>query len=265
VSGAEVELLSAPTRFHMANEWYEFADKDHFWFRWRFRVLRSALAGLDLGDEILEIGCGNGAALEQFTEWLGRPVSGCDVNLEALKGARAGLGKRYFYDIHDRRAPWKERFSAVLLLDVLEHIPEPLAFLDSVLFHLAPGGLCVVNVPALPWLYSEYDRVVGHQCRYTRASLGAQMTAAGLDVVAVRFWGRTLLPVAVLRKLLVRGMDPSAVTTKGFEPPNRFAEGLLTGLMLLETAVPFGPPIGTSLVMVARKPRTPSNPTSGTA
>lgn len=73
-------------------------------------------------------------------------------------------------------------FDSILYVDVLEHIANDRAELEHASTHLRPGGHLVVLAPAHAWLYSEFDRAVGHERRYT----GATLRAAGppLRVVA---------------------------------------------------------------------------------
>lgn len=62
-------------------------------------------------------------------------------------------------------------FDTIIYLDVLEHIEHDHFELEMVERHLCPGGRLVILVPALPFLYSEFDRTIGHFRRYTRRSL----------------------------------------------------------------------------------------------
>ena len=58
-------------------------------------------------------------------------------------------------------------FDLVLVLDVLEHIDDPVAFIDTQLRPLtAPGTAVLVGVPAHPRLFSDHDRALGHFRRY---------------------------------------------------------------------------------------------------
>lgn len=237
----------------MADEWYALAVADHFWFQWRFRAIREILRGDRLQEPILEVGCGNGTAREQIEQYYGYRVDGCDVNWAALRKAPPGRGTLYFYDIHQRRPEWKGYFKAVILLDTLEHIPDPERFLRSVSYHLAPQGQLLINVPALQWLYSRYDEIAGHIRRYDVAALRDQLNAAGFSVIRHAYWGLTLLPVAVVRKWLVNTSRPADIIRLGFQPGSKLADRFLRGLMHLERFLCTRAPLGTSLVALSQK------------
>ena len=74
---------------------------------------------------------------------------------------------------------------AIVYCDVLEHIEDDRAELAMAATRLRPGGHLVVLGPAYPWLYSDFDRGIGHWRRYTAATL-ARLTPASLR--AERFW-----------------------------------------------------------------------------
>ena len=112
----------------------------------------------------------------------------------------------------------------------------------------------MVNVPALQVLFSAYDVAAGHYRRYDRASLVAELAGDAWEVVDVRYWGLTLVPLLALRKMLLR--DPSDETIRrGFGPPSRLAHACLRGLMRLEMAVMPTRPSAPRCSMVARSKR----------
>src|SRR5262249_39082290 len=67
------------------------------------------------------------------------------------------------------------------LLDVIEHLPDARPALDEAARVVGQSGRVVINVPAHPRLWSEADVVLGHHRRYLRASLTAELDAAGLE------------------------------------------------------------------------------------
>jgi SAM-dependent methyltransferase len=66
-----------------------------------------------------------------------------------------------------------ERFDCILYIDVLEHIEDDRAELVRAASRLAPGGCLVVLAPAHQFLFSEFDRQIGHFRRYDRHMLRA--------------------------------------------------------------------------------------------
>jgi SAM-dependent methyltransferase len=77
--------------------------------------------------------------------------------------------------------------SAVVMLNVLEHIAGDTAALRSAAGLVRPGGAVVVFVPAFNAAMSRFDRLIGHHRRYRRGSLVAALTGAGLRVERLHY------------------------------------------------------------------------------
>ena len=71
-----------------------------------------------------------------------------------------------------------ERFDCILYIDVIEHIEFDAVELERAARHLAPGGHLVILVPAHQWLYTPFDRAIGHFRRYSCRSLNAVAPAS---------------------------------------------------------------------------------------
>ena len=76
----------------------------------------------------------------------------------------------------------------VVALNVIEHIADELEALRCIGSMLRPQGRAVILVPALEGLFGTLDRELGHQRRYTRKSLAAQMRKAGFRVERVFYF-----------------------------------------------------------------------------
>lgn len=250
---SQIETLSEARAVSMADEWFDFANADHFWMQWRHRVLLRAIkcAGTPLR-RALEIGCGNGVARDMLERDLGIPVDGCDLNRTALEMAKPGKGKLFIYNVLDQEPSLLGRYDAVFLLDVLEHIDDDLAFLRAALRHLRSGGLLVINVPASMLLFSEYDRVAGHLRRYTTASLTTLLRQSGAEGETFQGWGLSMVPLLLARKVMLRGAKTPGAIRAGFVPPNEISRLLLQGMKKIETAMPFSMPFGTSILAWSR-------------
>jgi SAM-dependent methyltransferase len=109
--------------------------------------------------------------------------------------------------------PETERFSSILYIDVLEHIFDDREEVRKAAGHLRPGGRLIVLAPAHPWLFSPFDRAIGHHRRYTRKTLRA-LKAEGLVEERSRYLDSVgMLASAANRLLLGQSMpDPRQIT-----------------------------------------------------
>lgn len=254
----DIVYLSPPIKVSMADRYFEIASVDHFWIERRFDVFQRLAGELVLtAREMAEIGCGHGLLQRQIEDKYGRKVTGFDLNEFALKKNLSRLSAVCCYDICQKDAALQGRFDLVLLFDVLEHIADEDGFLSALLYHLAPTGRLVVNVPAGQWVYSAYDRADGHVRRYSIRSLRDVAKRNNLEIASWTYWGLPLLPLVVLRKLwLIGSHDEDKIVATGFDSRTNTINKLLR---LLSKCEPIPQMLGgSSLMAVLRVDRNSS-------
>jgi len=105
----------------------------------------SATAGLRL----LDVGCGAGLAAEALAR-RGFDVLGLDAATEAIDAARAhsagqGLTVTFRPGVAEELLAEGLRFPIITALEVIEHVPDPRAFLATLAALLEPGGLLFLS------------------------------------------------------------------------------------------------------------------------
>jgi 2-polyprenyl-3-methyl-5-hydroxy-6-metoxy-1,4-benzoquinol methylase len=214
----QIEYLSPPAPVSMADCWFEIASLEHFWIRRRFEVLQRLDDGLvRSAAQIAEIGCGNGLVQRQVEDHYGKAVTGFDLNEYALKQNLSTGSRLCCYDIHEQLPALHQSFDLMFLFDVLEHLPEETRFLNAVLYHLAPQGKLIINVPAGQWAFSAYDKAAGHFRRYSIEHLREVAHRSNLQIQSWTYWGLPLVPTLAIRKLWLIGRhDQSKTISSGF-------------------------------------------------
>ena len=93
-------------------------------------------------------------------------------------------------------------FDTVLALDVIEHLPDDVAFLESAAALCAPGGRVIVGVPAFQLLWSRHDQTFQHHRRYSAAQLREAVVAAGLRIERITYTNFLVFPAAAVWRIL---------------------------------------------------------------
>jgi SAM-dependent methyltransferase len=138
--------------------------------------------GLPNAGRMLDVGCGNGAMLRSFSELMpGWALAGNELG-DRNRGAIEAIPRvEKLYTGAPDTVPGA--FDAITLLHVLEHVPDPVAFLRRLVPKLSPGGLLIVEVP--DYRHSAIDLAVADHCtHFSPEVLAAVFEAAGLEVVA---------------------------------------------------------------------------------
>src|SRR5665809_167840 len=147
----------------------------------RDKAAAASLAGLS----VLDIGCGGGIVCEPLAR-LGAEVTGIDPapeNIEAAKahaeGARVNVA--YRAATAEELAATGGTFDAVLVLEVVEHVPDVPVFLKSVAPLVKPGGIL---------LLSTLNRTIKS---YSLAIIGAELILRWLPA-GTHQWERFVTP-----------------------------------------------------------------------
>jgi SAM-dependent methyltransferase len=140
--------------------------------------------------------------------------------------------------------PADRRFDTILYIDVLEHIAGDRLELAHAASRLRAGGRIVVLCPAHDWLYSQFDRALGHYRRYEKGQLEA-LCPEGLAVVESFYLDAVGVLVSLGARLTGR-RQPSAGQVafwdKAVIPFSRIADAWLGRRLGKTVVVVFGRP-----------------------
>jgi SAM-dependent methyltransferase len=172
-------------------------EENHFWFRGRrtifFDLIERELGGARSDLDILEVGCGPGGMMPPLTRY-GR-VHGLDIAHDALRYCQT-RGFANVATASGTELPFDDAsFDVVALFDTIEHIPDDKKVLEEVHRILKPGGFVFISVPAYQFLYSQNDRLVHHQRRYTRSNLGSLLRETRFKPRKLTYFNTFLFPL----------------------------------------------------------------------
>jgi len=173
-----------------------------------YRRVAERLAGYREGRKgrLLDVGCGRGELVHAARQ-AGWDAHGIDPDGHFVEFARRrfGLTTVRAADLDDADLP-RRSFDAVTLNGVLEHIPNPVETVRKAAALLAPGGVLFFEVPhgdvirfaaadlVLRALQSPFSTHLSpfhppyHLYEFSRRSVRRLAAAAGLDLLAVRYF-----------------------------------------------------------------------------
>jgi ubiquinone/menaquinone biosynthesis C-methylase UbiE len=153
------------------------------------RILPFALAGVDLGDDVLEIGSGPGLTTELLCRIVPK-LTAVEIDPRLVRALKARLGNAGVTVVQaDALAlPFPEaRFSGALALTMLHHVPSP-ALQDRVLGEVArvlrPGGV-FAGVDSLTSLSMRLIHIGDTLVPLDPATFGGRLEKAGFHEIVV--------------------------------------------------------------------------------
>jgi len=168
----------------------------HPWWHARAKLALAVLKnrGITPPASILDVGCGWGVNL-QAVEDAGYRASGTDISRQILELIDRPDRRLIEADLNQPPPGGRELHDGLLALDVIEHLDDDRAAVGALAKLLKPGGLAVVSVPALPELFSEFDRIQGHRRRYLPETLRMVFAGSGFESPEIFWWGAWMVPI----------------------------------------------------------------------
>jgi len=176
-------------------------SRDFFWNRLRWELVDANLGG-DC-KRVVDVGAGPGFLGGFLREtrpgieyWFVEPIEELERRLVSEFGVEANRRDRDF-----------DGAGHVTLMDVLEHQQDDHAFMTDLAARMEPGATLLLTVPAMPWLWSSWDSMLGHYRRYTKASLHQAVATLPLQIEEESYIFPELIPLGLWRRLRLRGAE----------------------------------------------------------
>jgi acetyltransferase-like isoleucine patch superfamily enzyme/SAM-dependent methyltransferase len=138
---------------------------------------------------LLDVGCGKGDFVDELSR-CGFLAEGIDLSANAVaEGSAHGIAGLNAGHLH-QQSDWADRFDAVTAWATIEHVPDPLLFLDSIRTALKPDGLLFLDTGLIgdvvdrcaPGLVQWYD-APQHLFVFSRRGIEEMLEKAGFTLL----------------------------------------------------------------------------------
>lgn len=167
-----------------------------------------------LGNRVLEVGAGIGSITRELAkghkgEWLAVEPDPTLANQmrSALDGealANVTVIQGDLGSIKPDEAP----FNSILYSDVMEHIQDDRLEIERALSKLESKGYLILLVPAHQFLFSDFDKAIGHHRRYNMRMLRA-LTPNSASIVLARYLDCVGVTLSLGNRLITRKDAPT--------------------------------------------------------
>jgi hypothetical protein len=146
-------------------------------------IVRKLASGLGINrndggpPDIIEFGAGTGALAEIWRSEFGSDPKCIEIDPELTKILQS-KGFKTYVNVESMQAD----ILFIYTSNVLEHIEDDLSALKTIRKKMKYGGKIAIYVPALPLLFSDHDRAVGHFRRYKKRELVHKVESAGYEI-----------------------------------------------------------------------------------
>ena len=208
--------------------------------KYQFDLIKEFVSG-----NVAEIGPGNGIILKLYLDHCDKlDLFEPDKNLYSKLNDKFSNYKKITV-INDELNTSSNIYDVILYLDVLEHIEDYEKEILKAHNALKKGGYLLINVPAFQFLYSDFDKDVGHFRRYSKKDITNLCSNYNLDINKLKYYDSIGFFLSFLSKMTRSNYK------KNFEKKIKIWDSLIPFSRILDKI--FISYFGKSLLIVIKK------------
>ena len=208
--------------------------------KYQFDLIKEFVSG-----NVAEIGPGSGIILELYLDHCDKlDLFEPDKNLFSKLSYKFSNHKKITV-INDELNTSSNIYDVILYLDVLEHIEDYEKEILKAHNALKKGGYLLINVPAFQFLYSDFDKDVGHFRRYSKKDITNLCSNYNLEINKLKYYDSIGFFLSLLSKMTRSNYK------KNFEKKIKIWDSLIPFSRILDKI--FISYFGKSLLIVIKK------------
>ncbi len=204
-----------------------------------------------IGRRVLEVGCGIGTMSEKLAE-IADLVVGIEPNPACIDRVQQAMRHQPKFSLRpchleecDQAELRRLGLDTVYCVNVLEHIEQDVAALQTFREAIVPQGKVLIFVPAVAAAYGPLDAELGHHRRYSKRTLSRAFAEAGLELMMLRYTN----PIGLIGWMYNSHLTKTRVHS--LDQVRLFETFVAPWALPLERMIT--PPIGLSLMAVGKR------------
>jgi ubiquinone/menaquinone biosynthesis C-methylase UbiE len=236
-------------------------EEEHWFYKGKrelvFHWLKETGYGRNSDLKVLDAGAGTGILVRELRKLFGEDrILGVEYSDDAREIAQEAYGLNLQAGSILELPLADQEVNVAIALDVLEHVERDDVALSELLRVTKPRGHLILNVPAMPSLWSDWDVSLGHFRRYTMATfktlLGPGMQRNEFSIVYIGYINALAFPLIYAYRTF-RKIVPTETRAED-KVPGPLLNKLLKASFVEPAKQPwFKAPFGVSIFCVIRK------------
>ena len=174
----------------------EFFDAAKNWRRYQFENILKYI-----NSSVLDVGPGTGNNIQYYKDKASQ-ITLLEINKNLANSLKLKFDDHKKItvlntDIHSQ----EKKFDTILYMDVLEHIKDDEKEINKALKQLNSRGNLIFFVPAYQFLYSDFDKAIGHIKRYNKKFFLSFKKDENITIIELKYIDSIGFFIAVLNKL----------------------------------------------------------------
>jgi methionine biosynthesis protein MetW len=241
-------------RQDLYQELYE-VENSHWWHKHKRQVVHYFIQKFSKKGKVLDIGSGTGKILEELrsNNW---SVVGVDGSSDAINFCQKRKISIKNIDVNQQLLPFKnDQFDLVLCLDFLEHINNEKKLLKEVHRVLKNQGILIFTVPAFQFLFSYWDKMLGHKRRYTSKGIRSLIQKNNYNVHYISYYFFFIFLPAIIIRFIKKLFNKKQISDFQTLPIKHISVPIVKLFNIIELFMlkRFKLPLGLSIICVVSK------------
>ena len=170
---------------------------------YNFRNYQFSLIKQYIKKNVAEVGPGSGLTVKKYINQC-KHIDLYEPNKKLFKHLKNKLKNKKILIKNTVFKKNLKKYDTIIALDVLEHIKDDKNEIKKLYTSLNKEGHLIINVPAFDFLYSEFDKSIGHFRRYNKKNLQKKIEALKFSKCRLFYYDSIGFILSLISKIFLK-------------------------------------------------------------